>query len=475
MVTIGVGVVAAKCRALLLGTSGFGVLALEQSFLSMVGLVAGLSVSTGLVRLGAPALSRGETETIEALRQAALGGMTLIGLAAFALLQLGARPLETVVFSGLLNGRDIAVLGLALGLQLVSGAQTGILNAYHQVGALAKSSAISAVVGSSLNVTLIFCWGRDGIAPGLLAVAATTFVVQRWFLATRIPAIHALHPFPRLRAAAADLLKWGVGYTASSIVDLGSVALVPFLVLRSLGASSVGLYQAASTIAVTYLSFLTTSMGQDYYPRLAASKHSPEATVDIINERHRILLLLGVPVILLALTLLPYLIPLVYTRRFEPAVSILNWQLIGDILRLASWTVSFVIVTHFDSWTYFFTQSVAGGLLLLSTWFGMQWLGLSGLGLGFLVTPAVYFLVVVAVVKRQVPLVWSRANKLLLSGSIAAALFLRAIAWVGMGATAQMLIGLCLAGTAAVFTYSELWLKRMRPLTPRVQPAESVR
>ena len=57
-------------------------------------------------------------------------------------------------------------------------------------------------------------------------------------------------------------------------------------------------------------------------------------------------MLLAVPMILGTLAVVPYLVPLVYTLKFRPTVEILEWQLIGDIFKFASWTMSFAILAR---------------------------------------------------------------------------------------------------------------------------------
>jgi hypothetical protein len=74
----------------------------------------------------------------------------------------------------------------------------------------------------------------------------------------------------------------------------------------------------------------------------------------------------------------------------------------------------------------FFLIELTGGIVtLLSTWISERLFGLTGLGISFLVTYVVYYFVVLAVIRREIPLVWSRSNQRMLIAGIAAAIVVR--------------------------------------------------
>ena len=95
---------------------------------------------------------------------------------------------------------------------------------------------------------------------------------------------------------------------------------------------------------MTYLGFVLGAMGTDYYPRLSACIHDPAAACRLVNEQTEVALLLTAPALIALLAVSPWLIPLLYTAEFAPAVGILHFQLLGDLLKVMSWPLGFVIL-----------------------------------------------------------------------------------------------------------------------------------
>ena len=243
---------------------------------------------------------------------------------------------------------------------------------------------------------------------------------------------------------------------------------IPVLVLHQLGQEGVGFYRAATTISVTYLGFLLSAMSQDYFPRVSAVNADPVALNNLANQQLRLVLLLATPMVLGVLALAPFLIPIVYTPAFRPTVQILEWQLVGDILKLSSWTLSFILLAHSGSGRYFISELSAGLVTLATSWLGMRWFGLIGLGLTAPVTYAVYYLVVSALVRRTVRLTWSLENRLMLAGALAASLTIPLLPMVGLGQI-RTPVALTLAAIAAIGSALVLWRELGRPLPTRTR------
>ena len=50
------------------------------------------------------------------------------------------------------------------------------------------------------------------------------------------------------------------------------------------------------------------------------------------------------------------MITLLYSSAFEPAVTLLQWQMVGNVFKLASWAMSFSIVAAARGKTFFFME-----------------------------------------------------------------------------------------------------------------------
>lgn len=432
MVNIIAGLITAKVSAVVLGPGGMGYMGLLQAMVGLTGLIAGMGIGASLVRTGAKALADDDARQMAALRRAAWLICALLGAAAVLLMYLLRVPLSRIMLGGTEHVDAILPMALALVLGMAAGLQTSILNAYHRVGDLARVGVLSGVIGATLSVLLIWQLRERGIVPAVLAGFAVSWIVSFFYMRARTPA--GYHDLSRqdLVAAARSLLRMGIPYTGSMIVGAGVLMVVPVLVLHALGPDDVGFYRAAATISINYLGFLPTAMAQDYYPRVSAVTDEPGRLNQLINDQLRLVLLLGGPIILGALALVPYIVPLIYSTAFAPAGELLEWQLIGDLFKFSAWTMLFVVLARVGGTIYFWTELFGGSLLLLGSWLGMRWLGLDGLGIGFTIAAAAGCLISWIILRRKIGLRWSKANKALFWSFAAAMAIVRALPYLGL-------------------------------------------
>jgi PST family polysaccharide transporter len=164
------------------------------------------------------------------------------------------------------------------------------------------------------------------------------------------------------------------------------------------------------------------AMVQDYYPRLSAASGEPQELITIINQQLYLLFVLLAPVILWLLFLSPVVVPLLYSTKFSDSAEILNWFLVGDVFRLLSWSLSFVILARSKSSVFFFIELFGGATSLVTSLLGMQWFGTKGLGISYLATYFLYYLLVLFLVRRQIGFAYSRENKFLALSTLASAI-----------------------------------------------------
>jgi PST family polysaccharide transporter len=431
-VTIFISLVSTKLLATLLEPHGYGYMGLLQSMVSIAGLIAGWGVAAGVVRFGAGKVAQNDLAGIAALLRAAwfiigvMSGISIIVLVTFR------TPLSQLVLGTTDHSLEVALMGIVLMLGLSTNLQGGILNAYRRVKALAKISVIGTLLGSLTSVAFVVIWREQGIVPSMISGALVAWLVSWRMLRKEVEPVHVCPQFRETVQATRSLLSFGGSYASSMVFGVGVQMALPILVLETLGMESVGYYRAATGISVTYLGFLINAMAQDYYPRISAVSEHPHKLIELANNQQRLILLIAVPVILATLALAPYIVPLIYSSKFLPTIEVLEWQLIGDLFKFSSWTMSFIILARCSGRTYFFTELTAGVAAAGTSWLGIQWFGLAGLGISFVSTYMIYYLVVWAVVRREINFVWSRPNRCLLVVAVTAMLIVRLMPSLGL-------------------------------------------
>jgi PST family polysaccharide transporter len=236
------------------------------------------------------------------------------------------------------------------------------------------------------------------------------------FYVSRLPKIvHHDISIRELGGQWTQLMRLGVAFMGAAVA-LSLVQLwIRVDVGRMLGATALGEFQASWTVSTQYLVLALGAMGADYYPRLAGVIHDRKAAVRLINEQTEIALLLSAPILLAMMALAPWVLRLLYTAEFLPAAEILRWQILSDVLKVASWPLGFVLLALGDGRTFFLAEVAAlavlsGGITLLLSRIGIQITGIAFLGCYVFYLPLVHRLAV-----RRIGFRWSRAVKKLLA------------------------------------------------------------
>ena len=257
-----------------------------------------------------------------------------------------------------------------------------------------------------LGIGAVALWGEQGLLAFVLAGPFASFVIGHVIVA-RLPRINAPHtPLTQLAAQWRTFARLGAAFMVAGLVTTLSHLAVRALVQRELGAEALGHFQAAWMISVTYIGFVLAAMGTDFYPRLTAAVQDHTATNRLVNEQTEVALLLAGPVFLAMLGFSPWVIELLYSSQFGDSITVLRWQILGDVLKVASWPLGFIILAAGDGrafmWTEFFAMTVFTGL----TWVGLPILGIQAIGIAFLGTYAAFLPTVYWLAKRRTCFVW---------------------------------------------------------------------
>lgn len=404
-VSLAVSVIVGKALALITGPTGVGVYGLMQSVLGVLGIVFGLGIATALVRATAEAVAAGKSDEVDQLRTAAWHTALVTAVAAAIVALLFGQWVAGVLFSNPMLAGAVPLLGLATGIALLSGIESASLNGHHRISVLTQSAIGSSLAGGAGLIAMVAAFGVDGIGPGLLVSAVAGLLVAT-FAARRAIGPPVIGQLKSSKAATRRLLSVGAPFALSQLAGTGAQLALPIIILYQLNAEAVGFYRAAFTISTGYLAFILNALAQDYYPRVAAAP--VDQLRELVERRTRLVLALGVPVILAMLALAPLVLAVLYSSEFEPAAEILQWQLIGDLLKLPAWAMAFAILARGKGRTFLTVELIGGVSLVVGVIVATEIFGLAGAGIGYLVSYAMYYAAVWITARTVAPLVPGR-------------------------------------------------------------------
>ena len=105
----------------------------------------------------------------------------------------------------------------------------------------------------------------------------------------------------------------------------------------------------------------------------------------------------------------PWVIEALYAYSFHPATNVLRWMVLGDVLKVASWPLGYIILAAGDGRTFMWTEALTMGVFVALTWLGLSWLGVVATGVAFVGMYVVYLPLMYWLARRKTGFVWSSA------------------------------------------------------------------
>ncbi|HEX9950164.1 MAG TPA: oligosaccharide flippase family protein [Rubricoccaceae bacterium] len=375
-----IGLARSKGVALLIGPAGLGVMGLLTTVMSTASIVLGLGLSSSSVRLIAS--SQGTAESFGATRRALWQSSLVMGTLGLAFMAGAARPISEIVFGSAAHAVDVAWLGVGVLAGIIGSSQTALLQGLRRTGDLARSGVAGALVGTVSGMAALAVFGVEGIRWFVLAVPVGSMLGALWFTRSIRRADQSAPPNSAVWGQWKAMLPIGGVLVTAGIAGGIADVVVRAVIARHIGIEAAGYFQAASAISIQYLGLILGAMAADYYPRLAAAGQGA-AFQAAVDEQLEVAVLLASPILLSVLGLAPWVLATLYSADFRTGADLLRWLVVGDVLKLATWTIGFALLARGQSVTYLAIELSGLAVFTGGTWLLVPRVGLVGAALAF--------------------------------------------------------------------------------------------
>lgn len=449
------GLIRGKVVAVLLGPAGLGLLGLLNNLMTTTANVASLGIGTSGVRHIAEAAARGDGDAVARARSALFVGMGALAVIGGGIVWLSRDLLAHRALGDLAFAPTVGWLALGVALLVASGSQGALLNGLRRTGDLARVSIGAAVLTSVVGIGSIVVWRDQGLIPYLLAGPAALLLMGYWYVARLKFSGQGRLSARECARQCAGLARLGASFLVASLILGGGLLLIRARLQSQLGPTSLGLFEAAWAISMTYLGAIMGAMGTDFYPRLTGLAEDPAGAVALVNDQTRVALWLSGPICVAVIGFAPWIATIIFSHQFAEAATVMRWQVLGDILKVLSWPLGFVLLAVGDGRRFVVGEGIGVGVFVAVVWLGLPRFGLEAAGIGFLAMYLVYLPLVHYWASRRIGFRWDldvqRDAAILICSAAATALaaeqsaqlgaFIGGVITLGLGAVAIGQIG----------------------------------
>lgn len=397
VINILIGLLRTKVLALMLGPSGVGMVGLYTGLMNTATTIASMGVGTTGTRQIAEAIGKDDAIALALVKRSMFWGILILASTG-ALVVWSLREIIAVrVLGSIEHTQMVSWLALGVAFSVASASQGAIIQGMRRIGDMAKLSVFGSILNTAFGIGILWQWGSEFLWAFILVAPLFNLLLGHFYV-SKLPKTKAIDvDLKRITNQWRIFLRLGLPFMAAGLMQTAVQLWIRVSVSDQLGIEAVGHFQAAWTISMQYIGFVLGAMGADYYPRLTSVIHDKIAASQLVNEQTEVALLLSGPIFIALIGLAPWVIHLLYSSDFTPAIEILRWQILGDVLKVVSWPMGFVILASGAGKTFFWTETTTmllmGGIIVnLIPQFGLQITGIAFLASYIYLLPVVYLL-----------------------------------------------------------------------------------
>ena len=366
-------------------------------------------------------ITRREILTTSLLLQLTLGIVVIGGILLFQTL------IANWVFGEIQANNYVIVAALSVPLMLLFINFGYFLQGTSQVTKFSLASVVNVIAGLLVFVWLIRFYGLDGAILSLLTSAFISIVIFGWFSRKKLVEIwqereNNLTEIFSSRVAKI-LMLYGIVTFISGFLETSSALILRSWIINISGAAENGIYQAVVSLSGQYIGFFTLFNTTYLFPKMSNLRDGKEIVIET-NKALQLGAVCLTPMLVVILIFKEQIILLLFTPAFLTASGILIWQVLGDFIKISSWSISASLLPTGKLREYVILSVFYSGLsLILSITFLYRWQTV-GLAIAHFWTYVVFFVLVVAIQKRVLGLKFSALTIRLLAFSAFMLLFM---------------------------------------------------
>lgn len=372
------GLIRVKISAVFLEPAGVGIVSQVTSFRTLLSQFVNLGVGSGVTKYVAEYSSKRDGQSLERLLQTVVSGFLITGVIVLVVcLAFAPRFADWALADGSL-GLLIVLVGIAVPLAAQVEVISRCLQGMLKIREMVILGIIGSMLGLIITIPLIILAGVTGAILSIALSALLSFIIGQFYLQRVVLTEHHIH----LRFTLPDkepsikLLRFGGANSVMVVSNTLTLLAIRSMIISRLGATSNGLYQVAFGLSNQYLSLITAALWTYGMPKIATILDDPAGTNKVKNDALRLSFLIFTPLIVLILVFRDIWIPILYSRAFLDAYSLIGWQLVGDIFLVVYWPANISLAPREQ-----FGVIIRQTLLLSAFQLGSFWLLLPLMGL----------------------------------------------------------------------------------------------
>lgn len=379
-----------KILAVYVGPAGYAAIGQFQNFIQMITTFAGSAVNTAVVKYTAE-YHEEKTKQIEVWRTS--GTLILIFSTVSALLILIFKnQISIYIFHSNEYSKVLVWFAIFLVFFTFNSFFLAILNGVKEVKKMVVANIAGSIFSLIITSLLAVYYQLYGALIALSIYQSLAFLVTM-FLCSKLEWFNLKSFFGKVEKNIAKKLA-AFALMALVSVFFGNIAqiLLRNMVIEHFGLVYAGYWDAMTRLSNGYLLFASTILGVYYLPRLSELKKYEEVKKEVFLG-YQVILPVAIISSILIYIFKEIVVKFLFTDEFMPMIELLTWQLVGDVTKIASWIISFMMLSKAMTGLFVITETVFALSILPITYLSILYFGFEGIAIAFFINCLMYWIV----------------------------------------------------------------------------------
>lgn len=414
LIQILISIIRSKFTALILGPVGMGQVGLFLATTEMISSISSFGLSgSGIKNISA---ADGDQEKVGRIVNIFKRLILVTGILGMLITLLFSSYLSQITFGNKDYAWAFALLSITLLFNQVNTGYLVLLQSARKIRLMAKSTLFGSVLGLLTSVPMYYFLGINGIVPSLIFAAFASLFISRYFV-SKLSFKEVEVDFSTFKFISKELVYMGFMIAFNSIIISVFSYFVRIFIKSNGNFEDVGLYNAGFAILNTYVGMIFNAMATDYFPRLSSVSNDTNKSNETINQQAEISIIIIGPIIVIFIVFIKLIIYLLYSKDFFPIQNMILYAAFGMLFKALSWSIAFIFLAKSSSKIFFINELIFNLFMLMSNLLGYYWLGLTGLGIAFLISYFFYALQVFIVSNKLYKYSFSKSLIVIFSGN----------------------------------------------------------
>lgn len=388
---LGIGLITSKVIAIFIGPSGLALVGNFRNFVGSFETIATLGFQNGIVKYIAEVKEK-ETELKKYVSTVFIS-VSIVSIVLSGFLFFLSDYWNEVIFGASYAYNFVfKAFAFALPWYAVSIILVSILNGLGRFKNVIYITIIGNCIGLLVSVLFIYQYQTIGALLAIICTPALLFLVSFYHINTAFPMLH----FIRFHFFDFSIIKNLSHYFLMALVS-GIAGSLVFLSIRKnliagIGIQEAGYWEAITRISSYYLLFISSILTLYFLPKLAVANTNQD-TKKVFWSYYKTIFPFVVIGLLIVYCYRFLIVKILFTSAFLPVTTLFFWQLVGDLLKMASWILGYQFFAKKLTTAFIITELFSLSITYFSSIFLIKTIGIQGVVMAHALTYFVYLLV----------------------------------------------------------------------------------